>query len=268
MQHYQRRKLLSAALQLPPGREPTRETVEAAIWQALGPLADESRVSLLLSVIDAYSDSRSRRAAATWARQTDGVMPPLGTDIAQSIAVRRALDGLSQLPRATTTRVPQAAPPTMISPSPAGHLSLVSDGTHGTSSATPAITDDIWNEISAEFGMANSPRHADPAPSASLSPPVPSSPRDASHGDNEVGEELFSCNSCPISKPRSEFYKSASNKRGFDYICKRCKNQKNKDWRDRKKREQEEMARQPADAIGKDENTSQNQNAAGYLLSG
>lgn len=265
MQSYQRRNLLSAALQLQPGRDPTRETVEAAIWQALGPLGDESRVSLLLSVIDAWSDARSRRAAVTWARRTGGELPPLGTDIAQGVAVRRALDNLCQLPRTAVIRVPREVPAAAVATAsspepeqPRPYLSVIStDGILNEPAAVVSITDAVWAEMRAEF-----------APEAALElAPVPEPPA----GDLVISEELFTCSGCPKLKPRTGFYKSSSNKRGFDYLCKECKGKKNKAWRDRKKQEQEqEAAPQPAASVASAEENAgdaQAEDLIDYLLS-
>jgi hypothetical protein len=239
MQPYQRRNFLSAALNLQPGNDPTRDTVEAAIWAALGPLGDESRVSLLLSVIDAYSDARSRRAAVGWARQTGGELPPLGTDLAQTAAVRRSLESLSRLPRtltatAATARRPQFnrtdVPfqlPSQPQFQPRPHLAVAPAAT----GEPPAIiTDDAWQAITAEFSVTG------------VQPEEPVSSNNEHDAD---GNELFSCSTCPPGRnlhPRSEFYKSSSNKRGFDYACKKCKGQKNKEWRDAKKKRQREEA--------------------------
>lgn len=228
MQSLQRRNLLSAALQLQPGRDPTRETVEAAIWAALGPAADESRVSLLLAVIDAYSDARSRRAAASWAHSTGGTMPPPGADFAQSAAVRRSLDALAGF------RSPAMA---LSAPLPVRQPSLISIARETEQEPVQDdIADDsldaVWEELRNVLTADEQPARRQLASSAPAA-------------CDEDGVPLYSCSAdgCTGLKPETEFYKSKSSKRGFDYTCKSCKNKKNKAWRD-KKRELEKREKQ------------------------
>jgi len=244
MQSYQRRALLSAALQLQPGRDPTRETVEAAIWAALGSIGDESRVSLLLAVIDAYSDARSRRAAASWASSTGGTMPPLGADLAQSAAVRRSLDALASFrspamapamtPAMTPAMAPAMTPPTPLPVRQPSLMSVVSETKREP--VRDDLADDsfdaVWKELRNVLAID------DQSAGRPLTSSIP-----AAHGKD--GVPLYSCSTdgCTDLKPETEFYKSKSSKRGFDYTCKSCKNKKNKAWRD-KKRELEEREEQ------------------------
>jgi hypothetical protein len=218
MLSYQRRAVLSAALDLQPGRELSRDNIEAAIWAALGHNAGESRVALLLMIVDAYSDSRSRKAIHTWYQKGTELPNPV-PDMAQLVAVRRAMLQLGSMPAMPPAEAdagyaaarlikPAAARPTVSSrPS---YLAVVSSS---SSTGNDAAADDIATDDLADDGMIY---------------------RDDEDDDDD--EELYRCaGRCNELKPRSGFYNSKSVKRGFEYKCKKCKNAQNKKYRDDKK---------------------------------
>jgi hypothetical protein len=223
MQPQQRRAILAAALDLQPGREPTRDTVEAAIWALAGPTADESRVGSLMDVIEAYSHARSRRAAASWAQHTGGELPPTGVDLAQTMAVRRSLERLSGTPQrrfpADNRRHYGEAQP---------HLTVVR--------AEPAAEPDLPAKKESSLEELLESIHK------SVGDETPLVKKKKTPVDAADDTTLYECNSCHKEFPRSGYYNSASTPRGFAYSCRGCHSKKNKAWREKKKKRDAEAA--------------------------
>jgi hypothetical protein len=214
MQSQQRRAILAAALNVGPGRDPSRDTVEAAIWALTGPAADESRVASLLAVVDAYSDARSRRAAAAWARRVGAEPPPAGNDIAQFTSVLRSIERLAPRSRLASQSLPGPCEPAeVIQLRPA----VAAAGSESKSD------DEVWRELRASFTTSDAFEE-------------PERGREDEDEDEDGGAEpLYRCRKCDDPKPEGDYYRSKSTARGFSYTCKICHGARNKAYRDRKK---------------------------------
>ena len=171
--------------------------------------------------------------AATWAKKNGGVMPPAGVEFAQSVVVKRALDKLVALSVVDQRRPPSRANLATVS----AIARTVPSPSQVNTDADAVITDDLWNHLRTEFLV-------EPATTVNRT----SSSAEMSHfGDS--GDELFKCRTCLKMAPETAFYRSASTKRGFGYVCKPCKNKQNKEWREAKKKRDQE-AEPASEAIG------------------
>lgn len=259
MQVYQRRAILSAALDLPPGKEITRDTVKAALWAAFG-FSDESesRVSRLLAVIDAYTDVRSRRAIHIWANSGNS-LPPISVDLAQHAAVRRMLTTFSASTGGPTQLRNTVTPPRALSvvPLPAEDERILAGLSEPLTPVplqhtrlTPALSPD--NELAKYARLVNVPVQA----AASDADVVVDHRNDDDDDDDDDDALRYECNTCHVPKKQECFYRSKVVKRGFERMCKDCKNQKSKEYRsNKKKRELEEAVEAAMKAVGFIEDT-------------
>jgi hypothetical protein len=255
MQPHQRRSILSTALDLQPGKEVTRDTVKAALWSTFGYTDEsESRVALLLSVVDAYTDARSRRTIHHWAGSGQP-LPPLNADLAQAAAVRRTLmlltipatisvphqpTRLAAGSRETVARGAATRPTLTVVPLPEEYQealeSLIeNDVPPSRSRIEPLLAantvskffDDVhWGSVVQTAPVDRSVKSADIAGDSA---------RDNNDDDTDEDTTLYPCHVCGIPKQRGAYYRSSSIKRGFDGTCKECKGKKSKEYRQNKK---------------------------------
>jgi len=247
MQPRQRRAILSAALDLPPGKEVTRDTVKAAIWSAFGFTDDsENRVSLVLAVVDAYTDARSRRAIHTWAGH-EVPLPPLNADLAQHAAVRRTLTALTtsvngyaqlQAQRQLHHGVIQVRPALSVVPLAEEHqealASLIEPVVPVASSHRKTATKFDGDDLADFVKWLNSSKDKDDNSPIGILHPANAEDID----DDDENQPRYECNTCGAQKKEYEYYRSKSVKRGFDHQCKECKNKKGKEYRENKKQRQ------------------------------
>jgi hypothetical protein len=182
-----------------------RETVEAAVWQTLGWHCDPVFVSRLMHVIDAYTDSRCRRAVTQWAGTPQAPLPAAGISLAQSAAVRRQLQLISSMPSA-----PLAA--------------AVVSARRQSGAVLPAVVSQVPAEALGDVVAALA------VPVGQLETEPPDGARDE---QGFLIAQLFSC-SGPCKKtdlPRDAFWRNTKRPSGVDYQCKECKRRRMREYR-------------------------------------
>jgi hypothetical protein len=173
----------------------------------------------LMLVIDAYADSKSRRAVAKWASSEQEVPASAAhMPLAQVTAIRRQLQTIARSASASTAA---AAAVTRRRVAALPPLAIVSPIT--TTASPPAEQDDVAVELAAH------------------------DPVSADDSRDEFGfraDALFSCRGpCGRNLPRDAFWRDARRPHNVAYQCKECKSAQNKDYRQRKRQEINEMRR-------------------------
>lgn len=285
MRSYQRQNILSAALDLPPGREVTRDTLEAAIRALCDPSDSDLKASLLLSVIDAYTDSRSRRAIYAWMEKNPGTMPSTAIDMAQSAATRRVLQSIAGIAarQQTASQPPYAAPqavPSRITyprsvqrqsernvterrytqapqprsqpqPQPTQRSTSIFGSIAAASIDAATIAAEDAAGITYQSGAVSGSlgdTHVQDEPVKPVSVPQSEGIPDELPDDPDV---KYRCTKCGRDWPRSGFHRSSAVKRGFENQCKLCKNAQSAASRNRRKqREREAAAMKTLESLG------------------
>lgn len=214
MHSHSRKTLLGQLLVLQPGREVTRDVVEAAIWQTVGWEADPRYVGRLLSVIDAFVDARVKRVVA----HTTGIpQPQYATSLAMpDQAAAEALAGISRSgiarPASTVIRaVPPAEPP-----KPVSHPAITPE--------EPEDPDEFLRRaFEASGGVVPFPDDDD---DDGLDDYISGN----GNGDGTVtvldGLPLRTCTRCKNDLPLVEFWKNKRGPGGYEWQCRDCKSKK------------------------------------------
>lgn len=224
MHSHNRRMLLSEALNLPLGGAViSRDTVEAAVWQTLGWDCDAAYVARLMLVIDAYTDSRCRRAVATWVRsgKRSDELPLTAILPAQSAVVRQQLQIMQNVPSVAAAAVTELTvrPLTRQKSDAEQHRSLALVKPSSLPADEPPCSDE-------------SPlRLVTVADAAGVLAVFPTE-------SHEPAAELITCHGpCGRDLPRDAYWRSSRNASGLEYRCKDCRRTQNKrsKWRSRQK---------------------------------
>lgn len=236
MHAYSNRRALSAALTVSPlATTVGRDTVKAALWQTLGWNVDEGRVARLLMVIDAYTDTCARRAAATWVRGGHGdEVPPPSLSHGQMLSVKRALDLIRASVPVVNLNVPpvtspaEPAPEPLPKPLPMSVLSALPPAP--VPAPQPAVVKKPRREmVSFEDN--------DPLLEVDDTADVP----EGANAVSVTGEPLYRCGKCKKLKERGYFYGNTSRGNGVDYQCKACKRVKGQLYREAKREERDRL---------------------------
>lgn len=204
MQSHSRQKLLSQLLVLQPGREVTRDVVEAAIWQTIGWESDPRHVGRLLSVIDAFVDARARRLVA---HVTGGIQPQYTAFGTPDRAAQEALAGISHHGPVTAARPAAAVTPLRPEP-PSEFTRHVAEGNDGVEPPSKPHN----NEDDGLNGYVT--RGNDTAITVSAV-------REAS-----PGAKLRTCTWCKNALPLTEFWRNKRGPGGYEWQCRNCKGAK------------------------------------------
>lgn len=226
MHSHSRRTLLSQLLVLQPGREVTRDVVEAAIWQTVGWEADPRFVGRLLSVIDAYVDARVRRMVA----HATGGSPPEYTAFGMpDRAAAEALAGISRsgIARPASAIMKATAPPSPPPPpppprKPVSHPAIIPDD---DPEATGAFFERAFQESGGvvPFPGGEGDDEGDELGKYTV-------PRIASNGSDPSRDPSFRrCTWCKEFLPLTEFWKNKRGPKGLDWQCRNCKGSKKSD---------------------------------------
>jgi hypothetical protein len=237
MQARSRQQLLSRLLDLPPDREVTRDVIEAAIWRTIGWDADPSRVSWLMSIIEAYAANRANRVKAAL---TDGFVPRTIAEEPGSPA-RVALSYINRVHSvADTPRQPGRV--AMVSPALPPRLPPPPRPPAQIPESKPVSVRELDDLIAAAQGESD---NLDEILSA-IAPPVEGEAVEeddekgaGSEGDGIDDVTLKECKECEVPKPLEEFRKNAQNADGLDRRCRKCMSAREKALRDQKKRRTE-----------------------------
>lgn len=185
----QRRQLLSRALDIPAGRSVTRDSMEAAIWHALGDTASTTTVSWLLQWADRYAEARAHSAVAA----------------ASSSAAHRE-HAVAALARSwlKPVAVPAPSPP----PEPVAPI---------TTAPVLATREDLFSPPVAQWPELRSQDDAEErehAPPVWLCPPVMMPAESA---------DMLRCKKCHIVKPAvGSFWRDSKTKTGRMSACVPC----------------------------------------------
>jgi len=260
MQTHNRQALLSSALSTGPASPAgvTRDTVEAAIWQTLGWDVPEAAVSRILMVVDAYTDSRVRRAITRWVQEGRGDQIPPPEPLGTAAMARHCLNLIRSSPPITA---PVAPVPRPRPAAPAGSLRLLQprelepfDPAKAAAEEPASAAREAGENGSFPASWIQPARPAfepaaEPEPEAEAGMTEPAeglqAEAEAESSTAAIGT-LFTCGKCKKRKSREFFHANRSRPSGVAHNCKKCASEENRLYRERKA-EKAKMAAEAAE---------------------
>jgi hypothetical protein len=231
----QRQHVLSQMLNLRPGQPVTRDVMEAAIWDVMGPTASVEAVSRLLQWADKYAEYRARSAVV--ARSSSREQPPWATpasimaqyeeDTAVSPTLRAIIDGhiaeerervaairVSESPESAESAAPHFVPLPSLEPAPdekpgAMAYSRRSPFRDRVTSAAPRLP--LFRPFAAT-ALCGTPVKNDRAVWLDMPQLMPR--------DDDPGAQR--CRKCHVVKMHAEFWRNSMTSTGYMASCISC----------------------------------------------